>query len=48
MSKRKILLFVFGFLLVFTGVILLRDCFTVDKCLDNGGRWDYQTSKYEK
>jgi hypothetical protein len=46
MSKRKVVLFLLGITII-SGVIFLRYCFTVDKCLDNGGRWNEKMSKCE-
>lgn len=47
MTKRKKIILVFGFVLTICSTLVLRDCLTIDKCLDNGGKWNEELSKCE-
>ncbi len=42
-NKLKVIVFLIMTLLVFS-VVVIRESnfFSIDKCLDNGGRWDYE------
>ncbi len=42
--KKSILLIIIIIVLIFLGVRVKR-FISIDKCLDNGGRWDYKAQK---
>ena len=45
-SRRAIL--ALAMIVAILMLLWLRDCFTVDRCLDAGGRWDYEAGLCEE
>jgi hypothetical protein len=42
MSKKKKIILVIGVVLVVAFAFWVKGCLDIDKCLDNGGRWNYE------
>ena len=47
MNLRRYLILGVGGVVLVALYLFLRDYFTVDKCLDAGGRWDYVNKRCE-
>ena len=42
MSKQKKIIFAIALILGVAFLCWLKGCSDIDKCLDNGGRWNYE------
>jgi hypothetical protein len=48
MGKKSAVAICVGLLVLGAFFFWLKGCLAIDKCLDNGGRWNYERNKCEK
>jgi len=45
--KKKVIILITFILLIISFLFWAKGCLDIDKCLDSGGRWNYETGECE-